>query len=277
MDTDKVSIIIPCYNDVQYIVQSVNSALAQTYSNIEVIVIDDGSDHETKAILKKLESTINKLIIQDNRGQASARNAGIKVATGKYILTLDSDDYLEPTLCEKAVRIFQETTDVKIVTCHANLHFINNTIQTYIPDGGTIANFKYFNGALGTSLFKKDDFEKVGGYDENMRQGFEDWEFFIRILETGGCVTVISESLYNYRKRKDSTTEKANAIKYELLFYILKKHKDIYINDYDNLIFYFLDRIKREEQEKLKYSGHLDNKIGKIILKPFRIIKSFLK
>ncbi len=95
-----VSIIIPCYNDEQYIEQCVNSALNQTYSNIEVIVVDDGSNRKTKTVLKKLEPNITTLITQNNQGQSTARNVGIRYAKGNYILVLDSDDYFEPTFCE---------------------------------------------------------------------------------------------------------------------------------------------------------------------------------
>ena len=101
IDKPLISIIIPCYNDAKYIEQSVNSALNQTYSNKEVIVVDDGSNVETKQILKKLEPKLIKLITQENKGQSTARNVGINAAKGEYILTLDSDDYFEPTFLEK--------------------------------------------------------------------------------------------------------------------------------------------------------------------------------
>ena len=101
------SIIIPCYNDAQYIEQSVLSAVNQTYPYIEVIVVDDGSNAETKKILKKLESKIFKLITQENYGQSKARNIGIEAANGDYILVLDSDDYIESTFCEKACATYR--------------------------------------------------------------------------------------------------------------------------------------------------------------------------
>ena len=101
-----ISIIIPCYNDEKFIKQSVFSALKQEYSNIEVIVVDDGSNKETKKVLKEIEPMITKLITQSNQGQSKARNVGINYAKGDYILVLDSDDFFEPSFCAKAIKLF---------------------------------------------------------------------------------------------------------------------------------------------------------------------------
>lgn len=268
-----ISIIIPCYNDAQYIEQAVNSALNQTYTNKEVIVVDDGSNAETKAVLKKIAPQITKLITQENQGQSTARNVGIKEAKGEYILLLDSDDFFEPTFCEKATAFFLNNTEVKLVTCQANLLFKDGSVHVYTPMGGSISNFIITNSALATSLFKKDDWAICGGYDESMRSGFEDWEFFIRLLKRGGVAEVIQEPLYNYRKGHLSTTIKANKIKYDLLQYIYIQHQDLYKENYELFITHLLSRIEREEKEKLKNLNRLEFKIGFTILKPFRFIK----
>lgn len=272
-----ISIIIPCYNDGQYIEQSVNSALNQTYLNKEVIVVDDGSNDDTKAVLKKLELKITKLITQENQGQSTARNVGINDANGEYILILDSDDYYEPTFCEKAIAVFLNKKETKIVTCQVNLLFENGSKVIHTPEGGSISNFIFTNAALGTSMFKKVDWKISGGYDKSMRNGFEDWEFFIRLLKRGGVAEVIQEPLYNYRKGKDSTTSKANKIKYELLKYIYFKHQDLYKENFELFITHLLGRIEREEKEKLKNLNRIEYKIGKKVLQPLRWIKSLVK
>lgn len=269
-----ISIVIPCYNDAQYIEQSVNSALNQTYPNKEIIIVDDGSNDETKKVLKAIEPKITKLITQENKGQSTARNVGIGFAKGDYILVLDSDDFFESSFCEKAMSIFLEKNKVKIITCQSYLLGANEKKTLFIPRGGNISNFMYANCALGTSMFKKEDWQLCGGYDEAMRKGFEDWEFFIRILRNGGTAKVIQEPLYNYRKRPDSTTAKANSNKYELLKYVYLKHKDLYMNDYEEFIIHLLSKIEREEKEKIKNTHRLEFKIGKAVLKPFRWVKS---
>lgn len=272
-----VSIVIPVYNDAQYIEQAVDSALNQTYSNVEVIVVDDGSNQETKDVLKRIESKITKLITQENKGQSTARNVGIREAKGEYILVLDSDDFFESTFCEKAIPMFLKNNLVKIVTCQAYRLYLDGAKDIFIPSGGSITNFIFYNDALGTSMFKKEEWQLCGGYDESMRTGFEDWDFFIRLLQNGGVANVIQEPLYNYRIRNNSTTERANKKKYELLKNIYLKHQELYKANFDSFVIHILSRIEREEIEKLKNLQRIEYKIGVIILKPFRWVKSFFK
>ncbi|WP_369765621.1 glycosyltransferase family A protein [Flavobacterium sp. WC2429] len=268
-----ISIVITCYNDAEYIEQAVFSALNQTYLNKEVIVVDDGSDVSTKIVLKSLENNITKLITQENKGQSCARNVGISEAKGEYILVLDSDDFFEPSFCEKALSVFLEKNDVKIVTCQANLLYEDGLVISYTPDGGDISNFIYANGALGSTMFIKSDWKNINGYDEYMRKGFEDWEFYIRVLKNGGCTYVLPEILFTYRKRSDSTTSIANKVKYDLLFYIYTKHKELFINDYENFVSHLLGKIKVEERDKIKYLKKTENKFLNLL----RMIKPLFK
>src|SRR5258705_4411354 len=212
-----ISIVIPCYNDDQYIEQSVSSALNQTYSQIEVIVVDDGSKAETKAVLKKLEPKITKLITQENSGQSKARNRGIEAANGNYILVLDSDDYFESTFCEKAVLSLGDPT-IKLVTSFTK-RFNDFYSYDFYPKGGDLKDFLIYNQATGSVMFRKKDCISAGGNDESMRSGFEDWEFYIRLLKDGGTAFVIPEFLFNYRAKENSTTTIANKIKYKLQYF----------------------------------------------------------
>lgn len=271
-----VSIVIPCYNDAQYIELCVTSALSQTYFNKEVIVVDDGSNVETKAVLQKLEPQITKLITQENLGQSVARNVGINASKGQYVLVLDSDDFFESTFVEKAIAVFLENQKTKIVTCFANLIFEKEKSYMYKPKGGTIVSFLCSNNALGSAMFKKEDWQITGGYDETMRQGFEDWEFYIRLLQKGGVAQVIEEPLYNYRKRNNTTTQRANAVKYKLLLYLFQKHRELFKEHLDDYVSHLLSKIEREEKEKIKNTQRLEFKIGKVILTPFRWIKSII-
>ena len=272
-----ISIIIPCFNDAQYIEQAINSALKQTYPNKEVIVVDDGSNAETKAVLKKLVPKITKLITQQNKGQSTARNVGIKEAKGDYILVLDSDDYFEPTFCEKAMTVFESRKDVKLISSFINKLIDGKSIDIFKSHGGDISQFLSNNQATGSCMFIKSEFKRVSGYDESMRNGFEDWEFYIRLLKDGGINYVIPEPLFNYRLRKDSTTSKANKIKYELLQYIYLKHQDLYKANYELFITHLLSRIEREEMEKIKNLNRIEYKIGFNILRPLRFIKRLFK
>jgi glycosyltransferase involved in cell wall biosynthesis len=273
-----VSIIIPCYNDSEFIEKAVFSALNQTYSNIEVIVVDDGSNVKTKAVLKMLETKITKLISQENQGQSIARNNGIREAKGEYILNLDSDDFFEPDFCLKAVNKFQEDEAIKIVTCLANRFSKKRTIDIFTPRGGDINNFLFANSALGSSMFKRKDWEFCGGYEEKLPiLGFEDWEFYIQLLKQGGYVYVINEILFNYQIRENSTTDRIRDLKLDKFKHIIIKHKDLYKDNFEDLVENLLERIRKESIEKVKNTKRIDFVIGNRVLKPFRWIKALIK
>jgi glycosyltransferase involved in cell wall biosynthesis len=273
-----VSVVIACFNDYQDIEQAVSSILNQTYNNIEIIVVDDGSDFKTKEVLKKLEPKITKLITQDNQGQSIARNNGIKHARGVYILNLDSDDFFEPTFCEKAINKFQSDKSTTIVTCLARRFGKMGDSDTFIPKGGRINNFLFSNAALGSSMFKREDWKYCGGYEEKLPiLGFEDWEFYINILKKGGYAHVLNEELFNYQIRENSTTDRIRDLRLEKFKHIIYKHKDLYLNNFEGLIENLFYRIKKESDEKVKNTNRIEFLLGKSFLKPIRFIKSLFK
>lgn len=272
-----VSIVIPCYNDKLFIEQSVSSALKQTYENKEIIIVDDGSDDKTKLVLSKLISPGVKVITQDNKGQSTARNVGIEEAKGEYILVLDSDDFIDFSFCEKAIKKLMSQKEVMLVSCFARLLYEDGRFGSYYPKGGTIAEFRFANEALGcTAMFRKSDWRNCGGYDENMVKGFEDWEFYIRLLKNGGKAEIIEEYLCNYRQRKISTSTKALEKRYVLLEYIYVKHKELYFNDFEVFVKHVLDRCSYWENRNSKMKESIEFKIGKAILLPLRKVREIL-
>lgn len=110
-----------------------------------------------------------------------------------------------------------------------------------------------------------------------MRSGFEDWEYYIRLLSSGGEAYIIEEVLFNYRKRIDSTTKRANKKKYELLKFIYFKHQDLYNERFEIFVTHLLDKIEREENEKIKRDTRLEYKVGAALLKPLRFIKKIFR
>jgi glycosyltransferase involved in cell wall biosynthesis len=273
----KISIIIPCYNDAAYIEEAVKSANRQIWCNKEIIVVDDGSNKKTKRVLKELEPEIDLLITQENKGLSAARNIGIENAKGAFIVLLDSDDFFEPEFCEKALSVISEDKSVKIVTCYANRFNENGIIDIFKPSGGGITNFLNYNAAIGNSMIRKQDWNMAGKYDESMKEGFEDWEFYIRLLKSGGYAYVLEEALFNYRQKKKSMRGSANKIKYELQKYIYYKHQDLYKQHFEVFIEYLLEKIEREEKEKIKHTHRLEFRLGRTILNPLRRIKRMFK
>lgn len=274
MLSEKISIIIACYNDHEYIEEAVQSALDQTYENKEIIVVDDGSNSITKAVLKKLEPKLDIIITQENRGVSAARNRGIEVATGEFILILDSDDFFEPTFCEKAIQVFLSNSSIKIITCYANWFSLNGETVKFEPEGGKLENFLINSAALSV-MVRKSEVLASGGYDENMLSGYEDWELYLRLLKSGGKAEVITEFLFNYRNKNNSRNKKANRKKHEILEYIYIKHADIYKENFEFFIHEWLKSIKKSEAFKQQVMDSLDYKIGHKILKPFRLMGFF--
>lgn len=272
-----VSIIIACYNDAKYVSQSINSAYNQTWENKEIIVIDDGSNKETKEVLVSLSSKIDILITQKNMGVSAARNRGIAASTGEYLLILDSDDYFESEFISKAISLFQNDLSTSIVTCFSRWFSSKTDSMIFRPTGGTLKEALMNNVAMGSSMFRKHSWDTVNGYDENMHKGYEDWEFYIRILENGGVVKVIPEVLFNYRNKPASRNKNANLKKYELLEYIYLKHSNLYKEHFPFFIKEWLDSVKKSEAFKQQVMHSVDYKVGNKILKPLRFFGFFKK
>lgn len=271
-----VSVVISCYNDAPYIEQAVDSVQGQTYRNTEIIVVDDGSDVKTRKVLKSLEPKIEALILQENKGVSTARNKGIAASQGVYIMILDSDDYLESTFLEKAVKLFKDG-DVRLVSCYANLIKSNCGTAMLKTEGGNLISFLNNNCALGTSLYKKEDIEAIKGYDEKMLLGFEDWDFNIRIMALGGLAKVIKEPLYNYRIKGDSRNEKAKKHRAEILKYIVTKNIDLYKLHIEQTLPKLFFRMEKLERENTKLSNSLEYNCGKVFLNPLRYLMNLAK
>ncbi len=198
-----ISVIIPCYNQGHYLHEAIDSVLSQTHSNLEIIVVDDGStDSATRLCMDKLNRSRTKLLRRPNGGLASARNTGIKAAAGRYILPLDCDDMLAPDYLKKAICAMEAATELGIVYCHA---------EKFGAESGPwkLPPYSRWRILLGniifcSALYRRSDWEKVGGYDETLRRGWEDWDFWLSLLELGRDVYCLPEVGFYYRKHEHS-------------------------------------------------------------------------
>lgn len=277
MTKNKISIIIPCYNDHLYLEEAVQSASAQTWENKEIILVDDGSNVETKNVIKSLEYLVDILITQENQGVSAARNNGIKAATGDYILVLDSDDYFDSSFCEKAINNFQTKNEIVLITCYTRWFEETGQFKIFKPLGGKIPHLLFNNIAMGSSIFKKRDWKKVNGYDEQMNLGYEDWEYYIRLHKDGGETYVIPEVLFHYRKKETSRNAIANKHKYELLEYIYLKHADLYKENFEIFVKKILHSLAMEETKNKKIFRSREYEAGKFIVGPAKKLKLFLR
>ncbi len=198
-----VSVIIPCYNQGQYLAESIGSVLASDYQELEIIVVDDGStDPETCRILDSLDYPKTRLVRRQNGGLATARNSGIAASSGAYILPLDADDRIGSQYISQAVAALETDQRVGIVYCHAE-KFGAETGSWRLP------RFSRWRMGLGnvifcSALYRRSDWQQVGGYDESLRRGWEDWDFWLGLLEQGRKVLCLPQVGFYYRKSQVS-------------------------------------------------------------------------
>jgi glycosyltransferase involved in cell wall biosynthesis len=224
----KVSVIIPCYNQGQYLHEAIDSVLGQTFADLEIIVVDDGStDPATREILGALDRPATKLLRRENGGLSAARNSGIAAAQGRYILPLDCDDRVAPDYIRQALAAFASDPRRGIVYCRA---------EKFGAEQGSwrLPPFGRFRMALGnvifcSALYRRDDWERVGGYDESLQRGWEDWDFWLALLELGRTVHCLPYVGFHYRKSETSMASAMDpALKAELHHRLMDKHRDFF-------------------------------------------------
>jgi glycosyltransferase involved in cell wall biosynthesis len=270
----KVSIIVTCFNLGKYLDSSVNSALNQTYKNIEVILVDDGStEQDTKKIISKWKEDGRVKVIQiSNGGVANARNVGIAQSKGQYICCLDADDKLDPEYIQKTVEVFQSADEkVGIVTTWVKRFEKENTIwevKEYNP-----IEMLWSNSIHIASLFRKDIFEKTGGYDTTML-GYQDWNLWLSFMELGYRYEVVKEPIFLYRVRSNSMITTSDKKRIDIYKYLVKKHKALYVENAPELIIAleskryllesFLERARAKKKDLKRRNRLLEMEIATI-------------
>ena len=199
----RVSVVIPCYNQGHYLEDAVSSVLDQTCGDFEIIVVNDGStDPDTHQFLEDYRPPKTRIIHTENRGLPSARNTGIAVATGDYILPLDADDKIGPEYFELALEVLETQSDVGIVYGEAAFFGARSGIWE-LPEF-EMSRMLVSNLIYCSAMFRKSDWERVEGYNPNMLYGWEDWDFWLSIIELGRRVVRIPRLLFHYRTHDDS-------------------------------------------------------------------------
>ncbi len=274
----KVSIIVPCYNQAQYLDESLQSLLDQTYTNWECIIVNDGSPDTTEQVARKWEMKDSRFIYlyKENGGVSSARNLGIATAKAAFILTLDADDKYELTFLEKAMEVLINNPEIGIVSSWGRFFNKDKQLHIFKSTATSVTDFLFHNGVnMGSSLFRTACWEQVVGYDENPANGYEDWEFYLRVCALGWKVHIIEEVLFFYRQNIDSRSTGMNRKHNQTQKYIYIKNKEIYCEHYEELIDRFLMASDLEKKEINKFKYTMDYRLGAVILKPLRRVKWF--
>ncbi len=256
----KVSIVIPCYNKELYISDAIESALAQTYKDIEIVVVNDCSGDNSAQIIKEYADKyeqINFINLDKNEGVVNARNLAIEKASGEYILPLDADDTIEPTYVEKAVKILEENKSIGVVYCKVKF-FGDASGNLNCPEFSE--NYLLYSSCISScSMFRKKDFIKCGGYRDYMKDGCEDWDLWLYFYENGYLFYRIPENLLNYRILKNdftrTVTQKEN--QKDLWKLMVKNHINLYLNNetfYNRLFIKQKNPIKKLKKKIKKLS-----------------------
>lgn len=254
-DNPLVSIVVPAYNAERHIKDAVDSAIGQTYKNIEIMVVDDGSTDGTK---KELESYIknNKIIYlyQKNKGLSGARNAGINQARGEYIALLDADDMFRPAKIEKQLFFLKNNSDCDF--CYTDVEFFRDGIPNKILK----SHFKYYSGNVfehllkanfinpSTLFFRKQIFDKFGMFDESFKRA-EDLEYYLRVSLDGARFCFINELLFLSRIRKSGNLQSNQVLMQSSILKIFENTK-LKLSQ-ENIKKYCLDNIINKRKLKL--------------------------
>lgn len=210
-----VSIIIPCYNAEMWVTEAVQSCLKQTYSDIEIIVVDDGSTDRSVQVLKKFGDQI-VLKSGPNRGGNVARNEGFRLSTGEYVVFLDADDYLLPDKIATQLRVLQEqNADVVYGDWRYQFHWPNGfSYLDKIEESGAQNDIvsSLLSGwwvAQGAILYRRAIVESVGGWDESFRAA-QDRDFFTSVAMANAKIVYRPGCNFIYRKYGEVTVSTSN-------------------------------------------------------------------
>lgn len=268
-----ISVIVPCYKQAQYLDECLQSVYEQTYQHWECIIVNDGSPDHTEEVAERWlkKDKRFKYIYKENGGLSSARNAGIREARGEWILPVDADDKIGDKYLELAEKEF--FNDPTVVYCNAELFGI-------VKKKWNLPNYdynkiKYANQIFCSGLYKKKDWEKINGYDENLKHGREDWEFWIAILNEKSLVIKLEYFGFYYRKKYNSmdiTINKNQDLLNISENYIYVKHIDKYLLESPNAIKNLLLLYSQINDYNLLLASIHRNKFTKLL---FKIIKLF--
>src|SRR5699024_1126309 len=236
---DRVSVIIPAYGTEKYIGKCLKSVIDQTYTNLEIIVIDDGSLDNLYKIVERyadLDARV-KLIRQKNKGLSGARNRGVDVSKGKYILFLDSDDWLESNAIELLVnKAIMENSDIimpdRFTKVDLDGHqteellFVNYSKYKTIEDFVVNVIIGQGRGWRATSVLYKSEIIRM--YKVNFPEGYtaEYIIFNLSFLSNAKKISFIRYSTLNVNKRTDSITATYREDLFEIYLFIDKKSEE---------------------------------------------------
>lgn len=230
MNNKKVSVIIPVYNVEKYIGETIESVINQTYRNIEIITVNDGSTDGSLSILQEYAGKDSRIHIVDqkNKGLSGARNSGLAAATGEYLCIFDADDIMLPEKIATQVAYLEEYSDIDFVYSNI-IHFIDGEKTERVLSIPKISKNPYKELLCGnfinpnSILMRKEVYERYGGFDESLRSA-EDWDYWLKLAKNGVAFGHQDAFLTRYRVRNTSLSMDSVTM-YETALRVLEKQK----------------------------------------------------
>ncbi|MBO3274582.1 glycosyltransferase family 2 protein [Pseudomonas schmalbachii] len=226
-----LSVVIPCFNDGQYLLEALRSLQHQTFQDFEVFLVDDGSEHPgTLRLLALIERlTRVELIRQSNKGPGAARNAGVARARGRYICCLDSDDRLAPDYLEKCVVLLEADAGTRLA--YSWLQLFGEESRLFRARDLDFGLLRYVNHLGCSAVFHRDDWCAARGYSEARECLYEDWDFWIRLACLGVHGRVIEEPLFHYRRHGRTRLHGANQSAWKSRGVLRRAHRRFFADD----------------------------------------------
>jgi len=220
-----ISVIIPVFNQAEYLTDAIESVLAQSEPALEIIVIDDGSTDSSSKIADSYKPKGVQVVHQVNKGLASARNTGIMRAIGSYIFPLDSDDLMKENCLERLTdEILRTNADMIAPSFKC---FGKQNGEVVLDKDPKLEDFLKTNKIGYFSAIKRSALLEVGGYNPRMTWGWEDWDLWIDLLKRGKILVTIPDVLVLYRTKETSMITEANKHSKELQEQMRKNHPEL--------------------------------------------------
>jgi glycosyltransferase involved in cell wall biosynthesis len=270
-----VTVIVPAYNYANFIAECLDSVLSQTFKSWECIVIDNGSTDNTQEIVKSYSNKDGRIKYHytNQKGVSLARNLAVSLSHGTYLLPLDADDKIDPTYLEKAVSVMNQNPEISLVYCNAIL-FGSVNKKWILPDFDYKAML-IENSIFCSALIKKNEFLAVNGYNVNMVEGFEDWDFWIKYLANNKKVYKLNDALFYYRIKQHSRNSVLDTEKqFRLRNQIYQNNLEIYNRYFSMSELIYENYILNTKYKTLHNS--LTYKIGKLWAYPYNFIKKII-
>lgn len=258
MSHTTVTVVIPCHNHGRFVADAVRSCLAQTHGPVDVVVVDDGSDDASADACRRCESPRVRVVRQDHQGLPAARNLGARHARGQFLVFLDADDWLEPVFVERLAHALRREHDAGRDASHAYCQ------ERLVELGQGVWRVPAWDPLLMmitnihpvTCLIRRDCFDAVGGFDESLREGYEDWDLWLRFIERGWHGVRVPEPLFVWRRHSPRTMVMQAVEHHERLYrQLVERHASLYARHAQQLIVRMSTMLRRFDVNWLDESG----------------------